>query len=89
LLAKYGVKVRIIETPRVSEVDGVQLRGLRPGFVGEISATLATWLIAERYAEPEMRHDADAESAELVGDLTGETRRQTSTKGPRRRADDR
>jgi hypothetical protein len=83
------VRVRIIETPQVREVDGVQLGGLRPGFVGEISASLATWLIAERYADPEMRHNAEAESAESVVGATDEMRRQVSTKGPRRRADDR
>jgi hypothetical protein len=72
----------------VKEVDGVQLSGLTPGSIREISATLATWLITERYAEPEMRRDAGAESPEDFSGVLSKTPRQISTKGPRRRADD-
>jgi hypothetical protein len=89
LLQNTAVKVLIIETPHVHEVDGVQLDGLKPGTVREISATLASWLIAERYAVPEMRRDVGSESAEDFSGVMRETRRQDSTKGLRRRADDR
>jgi hypothetical protein len=49
------VKVRIRRTPRESEVDGVRLDRFRPGTVRDVSPILGAWLVAERYAEPEMR----------------------------------
>ena len=52
------VKVRIRCTPREHEVDGVRLDKLQPGAVREMSPVLASWLVAERYADVEMRHDA-------------------------------
>jgi hypothetical protein len=54
------VKVRIRRTPREAELDGVPLHQLRPGNVREVSPVLATWLVAERYADVEMRADARA-----------------------------
>jgi hypothetical protein len=52
------VKVRIRCTPREHELDGVRLDTLLPGAVREISPGLASWLVTERYADVEMRHDA-------------------------------
>jgi len=49
------MKVRISRTPVQREIDGVRLDRLRPGSVREVSSSLATWLIVEGYAEPEMR----------------------------------
>jgi hypothetical protein len=49
------MKVRISRTPAEREVDGVRLDRLRPGAIREVSASIATWLIVEGYAEPEMR----------------------------------
>jgi hypothetical protein len=49
------VKVRICKTPDVAEIDGVRLDDMRPGSVREVSPSIGSWLIAERYAEPEMR----------------------------------
>jgi hypothetical protein len=36
----------------------VRLDKLRPGVVRELPHVLASWLVAERYADVEMRHDA-------------------------------
>ncbi len=58
--AATGVKVRIRCTPREHEVDGVRLDTLQPGAVREMSPVLASWLVAERYADVEMRRDARA-----------------------------
>ena len=50
------MKVRITRKPVEREVDGVNLDRLAPGAVRDVSTSLASWLIAEGYAEPEMRH---------------------------------
>ncbi len=52
------VKVRISKTPEEEELDGVRLDSMRPGAVREVSSSIGAWLIAERYAVPEMRRDA-------------------------------
>jgi hypothetical protein len=49
------VKVRIKATPREAEVDGIRLDTFAKGDVREVSAIIGAWLIAEGYAEPEMR----------------------------------
>lgn len=50
-----AVKVRITETPREHELDGVRLDNLTRGDVREVSPSIGSWLIAEGYALPEMR----------------------------------
>jgi hypothetical protein len=80
------VKVRIRETPRLDELDGIRLDSLKPGTVREVSSSIAAWLIAERYAVPEMRHDADNDDERLFG---GHEPRGTANDGPRRRSTDR
>jgi len=80
------VKVRIRETPRQEELDGVRLDSMKPGAVREVSSSIAAWLIAERYAVPEMRRDAENEEERLYG---GQEVRGTATDGPRRRSTDR
>lgn len=37
-------------------MDGVDLDRLAPGAVRNVSMSIASWLIAEGYAEPEMRN---------------------------------
>jgi len=53
------VKVRIKAIPAERELDGVDLDSLSPGSVRDVSASLATWLIAEGYAELEMRQGTE------------------------------
>jgi hypothetical protein len=55
------VKVRIRTTPKELEVDGVKLDRFSPGAVREVSPSIGSWLIAEGYAEPEMRAEAREE----------------------------
>jgi hypothetical protein len=77
------VKVRIKKTPREDEVDGIRLDRLEPGTVREVSASVGSWLIAERYAEPEMRRDGGDEAFSTVKDV-----RDAVSDSPRRRRTD-
>jgi hypothetical protein len=81
-----NVKVRIKETPREDELDGVRLDSMKPGMIREVSASIGAWLIAERYAVPEMRRDDENEEERLFG---GKEPKATATDGPRRRSSDR
>jgi len=56
------VRVRIRKTPEEREIDGVQLHRLSPGVVRNVTASLASWLIVEGYAEPEMRRSYDEDA---------------------------
>lgn len=49
------MKVRITRKPLEREVDGVNLDRMAPGAVRDVPMSLASWLIAEGYAAPEMR----------------------------------
>jgi hypothetical protein len=51
-----AVRVRITEKPREKELDGIPLGRFSPGSIREVPAALGSWLIAQGYAEPEMRH---------------------------------
>ena len=51
------MKVRIRKTPDVDEVDGVRVDDMMPGTVRDVSASIGAWLIAEGFAEPEMRRE--------------------------------
>jgi hypothetical protein len=55
------VKVRIKQTPREPEIDGIKLNRYARGDVREVSASIGSWLIAEGYAEPEMRQTSRTE----------------------------
>jgi len=81
------VRVRITETPRQPEIDGVRLDGLRPGMVRDVSSSIGAWLIAEEYAQPEMRRDSATREEEA--DFFGvKDTRATANDGHRRRRDD-
>jgi hypothetical protein len=60
------VKVRIRKTPAEEELDGVRLDNMKPGTVREVSSSIGSWLIAQRYAEPEMRNEQTHEEDFLV-----------------------
>lgn len=49
------MRVRIRKKPTEQEMDGVNLDGFAPGTVRDVSASIGLWLVAEGYAEPEMR----------------------------------
>ena len=49
------MKVRIKKAPAEREIDGLDLELFTPGSIRDVSPTTAAWLIAEGYAEPEMR----------------------------------
>jgi hypothetical protein len=79
------VKVRIKRTPRERELDGVRLDRFTPGTVRDVPAALAAWLVAECYAEPEMRQvpRSDDEDFGQIKDA-----RDPAPTRHRRRADD-
>jgi hypothetical protein len=54
------VKVRIKRTPAEKEIDGITLTGMLPGTVRDVSPELGIWLIAEDYADAEMRRAPSA-----------------------------
>ena len=81
------VKVRIRRTPTEEEVDGVRLDDMKPGSVREVSASIGTWLIAARYAEPEMRRDVRPHEEDFL--LPRDTANDRVSRSPRRRSDDR
>lgn len=67
-------------------MDGVWLGHFRPGTVRDVSAQIGMWLVAQGYAEPEMRRDDD----EM--DFSGQIKPSRSTSNdqtPRRRSTDR
>jgi hypothetical protein len=53
------MRVRIKATPHEHEIDGVKLEFLLPGSVRDVSPNVGAWLMAEGYAELEMRAPDD------------------------------
>jgi len=82
------VKVRICNTPRESEVDGVRLDRFKAGDVREVSPILGAWLVAEGYALPEMRKTVK-EYEEDFSSMTDPATQATADDRPRRRRSDR
>jgi hypothetical protein len=80
------VKVRIRKTPEVEEVDGIRVNDMEPGSVREVSSSIAAWLIAERYAVPEMRREFRTHEEDFLG---RETAPDQITRVPRRRRNER
>jgi hypothetical protein len=56
-MTSIPVRVRIKAIPQQTEIDGVRLDDLAPGDLRTVSAIVGAWLIAEGYAEPEMRRE--------------------------------
>lgn len=57
------MRIRIKATPYEREIDGVKLSTLTPGSVRDVSSTLGLWLIAQGYAQPEMREESSRENS--------------------------
>ena len=53
------MKVRILMTPPLAEMDGIQLGNMIPGTVREVSPSIGVWLVAEGYAVLEMREQRE------------------------------
>ena len=64
-LFRDKVKVRITETPRELELDGIRLDKFARGEVRDVSPSIGSWLIAQGYAEPEMRQSGRNENQEF------------------------
>ena len=77
------MKVRIRKTPREEELDGIRLDSMQPGMVKEVSASVGSWLIAERYAVPEMRRIPEEDGFSTVKDSPD-----SASDCPRRRSTD-
>lgn len=73
--------------PREHDVDGLVLDRLRTGTVVEVSPTVGSWLIAEGYADPEMRQSAREEID--FSDRVKPARSTAHERTPRRRSTDR
>lgn len=79
------MKVRITETPRQEEVDGVRLDRFTPGSVREVSPILGAWLIAEQYAVLEMRESVKEYSEDFTSVMDRATRATADDRAPRLR----
>lgn len=56
----------------------MRVDNMRPGSVREVSSSIGSWLIAERFAEPEMRREPRTHEEDfLVGRETAEDRVKT------------
>jgi hypothetical protein len=64
------VKVRIKQTPLEPEVDGIRLDKYIRGDVREVLPSIGSWLIAEGYAEPEMRQTRRTDDEQFSERLT-------------------
>jgi hypothetical protein len=79
-----NLKVRIRKTPDVDEIDGVRVNDMTPGSVRDVSPSIGAWLVAEGFAEPEMRREFRAHEDDF---LMGPTIAPDRVKGaPRRRS---
>jgi hypothetical protein len=81
------VKVRIRKTPDVQEIDGVRVGNMRPGLVFEVSSSIGSWLITERFADPEMRRDLRSHEEDFLIPPTSASER--ATRSPHRRRNER
>jgi hypothetical protein len=61
------VKVRIKTVPVEREMDGVNLDRMQPGSIREVSVPIGAWLIAQGYADLEMRRESSSSDAAPSG----------------------
>jgi hypothetical protein len=61
VLATILVRLRIMATPHEQELDGVKLDKFIPGTVRDVSPAVALWLIAQGYADVEMRTESEVD----------------------------
>ena len=80
------MRVRIKVTPKEAELDGIRVGHFETGSVREVSMSIGSWLIAEGYAEPEMRQESRLEDMDYSGPRN---RRDSVPDHPRRRSGDR
>ena len=80
------MKVKILDKPKEADIDGVRLDSYRRGEIREVSSSVGFWLIANRYADSEMRHSSENED-ETFTDV--KDARDQSNDHPRRRSSDR
>lgn len=81
------VRVRITETPKEKELDGIRLDHYWPGTVRDVPAAVGAWLVTQGYAEPEMRHPPNEHSD--FGNAVTPVRSTAHDRRPRRRSTDR
>ena len=77
------MRVRITSLPVEHELDGVRLDNFEVGNVCEVSPSIGSWLVAQGYAELEMR------SVAREGDWKSAINRPTSARNGHRRSTDR
>jgi hypothetical protein len=80
------LRVRIKVTPKEDELDGISVGKFERGTVREVSMSIGSWLIAEGYAEPEMRHEPRLDDMDYSGPRNP---RDAAHDHPRRRSTDR
>ena len=79
------MRVRIKVTPKEDELDGIRVGKFERGTVREVSMSIGSWLIAEGYAEPEMRQEPRLEDMDYSGPRNP---RESAPDHPRRRSTD-
>jgi len=72
----------------VIEVDGVYVGNMQPGSVREVSSSIGSWLIAEGFADSEMRREFRTHEEDfLIGRANASDR--GIKRAPRRRRNER
>jgi hypothetical protein len=80
------LRVRIKVTPKEDELDGIRVGKFERGTVREVPMSIGSWLIAEGYAESEMRNELRLEDMDYSGPRNP---RDSAPEHPWRRSTDR
>jgi hypothetical protein len=51
-IKKRLIRIKVVQTPLITELDGMDLRRFVPGQIYEVGSRLGAFLLAERWAEP-------------------------------------